>query len=223
MMSVLRRMIPIFLVLSLLLSCSHDYDSDTLDLAFYQWNLWPDLDAEWENDSLYVPPVDISELPYNPPTCGWEVLHRGNGKLVRIPATVEEHFSGEESQITEQFEEYTGVSWFHTRFTLPDLWNRRRILLKFEGISYRAEVYLNETLVGYHVGAGIPFTIDLTGIIYYTRDNHIAIRITDPAGDSGLGDQEKDKWGIRDIQRGQGYGGVTGNISLLAKDNLQDH
>lgn len=58
-----QRVILPFLVLSLAFSCSHYYEPDTLDLTFYQWNLWPDREAERENDSLYLPPVDLSRLP----------------------------------------------------------------------------------------------------------------------------------------------------------------
>ena len=170
-MSMIKRLFPLILLIVLLISCSHKYDSNTLDLAYYQWNLWPDIDA------------DISS---GPPTCGWEVLHRGNGKLVRIPAIIEEHFS----------DQYAGVSWFHCRFTLPDLWAEKRIVLSFEEAGPGVEVYLNEKLVGSHQGGGIPFQFDITPQVYYTRDNHLAIRITDPNG---------------------GAGGITGNLVVKSE------
>lgn len=160
------------MILSPLLSCSHKYNSGALDLSFYQWNQWPDEDAKWSSDSVHFLPGELARAEMNPPTCGWEVLHRGNGKLVRIPAFIEG---------------YKGVSWYHCRFTLPDLWNGRRIGLKFEAAGPRVEVYLNETLVGGHTGDNGSFDLDVTGIIYYTRDNQLAIRITDPAGGGGIG------------------------------------
>ena len=71
------------LQLSFLSSCSHDYDPDTLDLGFYQWNLWYDSSPEGEQ------PI---------PSCGWEELHRGKGKLVRIPALAKDHFREKQEQ-----------------------------------------------------------------------------------------------------------------------------
>jgi len=148
------------LMLLLAVSCSHKYNSNELDLGFYQWNMWPDNQA------------GEAEIP----SCGWEVLHRGNGELVRIPAQVDEHFpTGEIS----------GITWFHCRFTLPEIWEDREISLKFEGISHPAKIYLNENLVGSYSGDGSSSSIDVTETIYYVRDNHLAVRIRDPEQLSG--------------------------------------
>lgn len=148
------------LILLLTVSCSHKYNSDELDLGFYQWNMWPDNQA------------GVDGLP----SCGWEVLHRGNGKLVRIPALVDEHFAAEE---------LSGTTWFHCRFTLPEIWEDREISLKFEGISHLADIYLNELKVGTFAGGGSSYKLDVTETVYYVRDNHLAIRISDPDQISG--------------------------------------
>jgi len=172
------KRLPLLLILWIAFSCSHSYDSNTLDLGTYQWNMWPDLSGKPGPDSLYTKGNVLSGLPVNPPSCGWEVLHRGNGKLVRIPAILSAQFEpGEQSRI----------SWFHCRFTLPDLWENRVISLSFNGVSHRAEVYLNENLVGFHLGENEPFKIDISDVVYYTRDNHLAIRVYDPdPGSAGI-------------------------------------
>jgi hypothetical protein len=167
------------LIVLLAVSCSHKYNSDELDLGFYQWNMWPD--TQTREDGL--------------PSCGWEVLHRGNGALVRIPAQVDEHFGAEE---------ISGTTWFHCRFTLPEMWEHRQIILKFEGISHPARIYLNELLVGSYTREASAFELDVTESIYYVRDNHLAIRITDPD---------------------QLSGGITGTIwvsSSVVPQDLQD-
>lgn len=153
-------------------SCSLKYNSDTLDLSFYQWNQWPDKDATWSIDTLDIQHLDLSEFPAQPPTCGWEELHRGNGRLVRIPAALPG---------------YKGVSWYHCRFTLPELWHEKQIEFLFDSTGPRVEVYLNEALEGYQNGGNGTFKLDVTETIYYTRDNHLAIRITDPDGTGGMG------------------------------------
>lgn len=144
----------------LLASCSHRYAPDTLDLSFYQWNQWPDRQAG-----------GAGEDQEHSPSCGWEEMKRGIGKLVRIPATLED---------------YGGVTWYHCRFSLPENWRDRQIVFDFQGAGPRVEVYLNEELVGQEHSEGRPFKLDVTGRIYYTRDNHLAIRINDPDGTGGI-------------------------------------
>ena len=166
--TVIMNRILILVFVPLFLSCSHDYNSNALDLSFYQWNLWTDAEAGWS---------DEAEMEVHPPSCGWDVLHRGNGRLVRIPASVGEHFPTD----------YAGVVWFHARFTLPEVWAGTSITLAFEEITGTAEVYLNEQLVGHQPESMSPFSLDLTGEIYYTRDNHLSVRVTDPdPGSAGI-------------------------------------
>ncbi|MFH0756165.1 MAG: sugar-binding domain-containing protein [Bacteroidota bacterium] len=161
----------LILVLSpALVSCGHGYNSHTMDLVYYQWNFWTEEGADEDAPA---------------PSCGWDEMHRGVGKLVRIPASVGEYFSSD----------YTGVSWFHVRFTLPDPWAGKEISLHFEGINGNTRVFLNQELVGTVPLTNGPFRLDVTGKIYYVRDNHLDIRITDPR---------------------PGMGGVTGKIILEA-------
>jgi hypothetical protein len=175
------RSVPVFLML--LTACSIRYDSDTMDLGFYQWNFWTEPEAS-SNGNPGGPASGASGgMVAHPPSCGWEELHLGNGKPVRIPATAGEHFSPD----------YKGVCWFHVRFTLPESWAARDIAIEFEGTSGMTEVYLNEELVGGQMQGLGPFSVDVTGTIYYKRDNHLDIRICDPD---------------------PGRGGITGKIIL---------
>ena len=50
------------------------------ELSGENWRLWLDRAADWQNDDIYLPPVDISSLPANPPTCGWDNLDIVSGK-----------------------------------------------------------------------------------------------------------------------------------------------
>ncbi|RPI43923.1 MAG: hypothetical protein EHM46_03465 [Bacteroidetes bacterium] len=216
--NVFKILMPLSITGLIVASCSHQYESDLLNLTTYQWDIWPDTAAEWKDDSLYLPPVDISTLPENPPTCGWEELHRGIGKLVRIPATVDGQFQGETAHDYGISGDQAGVYWFHTRFTLPGLWNEKRILLKFGGARFRTEVYLNEQLVGYELVNGTPFELDVTGVIYYTRDNHLSVRITDPVGNSTHSADPDRNWGNIELPPALGPGGITGPVHVVVSD-----
>jgi hypothetical protein len=186
--------------LLVLFSCSHSFDSDSLDLRYYQWNLWSDEDAIWNEKHTEIQEFKNSD-PLHDPSCGWEDLHRGMGKLVRIPALMNDHLAGQEDGEGNKAI-FRGVAWYHCRFTLPEGWQGKPIALEFEGAGPLVEVYLNETYVGGHRGMDTPFTLDVTGVIYYTRDNHLAIRITDPEG---------------------GQGGITGTIDLKPSEDTQPY
>jgi beta-glucuronidase len=50
-----------------------------------------------------------------------------------------------------------------------------RLLLRFEGASYRATVFLNGTLIGTHDGASTPFNADISEIV--KEDNRIVVSV----------------------------------------------
>ncbi len=154
----------LLLALSIILmgSCSHKYDPNTLGLDFYQWNLWQDKG-----------PVQEDDLP----SCGWDDLHRGKGKLVRIPASLEEHFTDLES---------SDVFWYHCRFTLPEQWEERTISMFFEEAGPFVEVFLNEKAAGSFRDEEGTYELDVSDVIYYTRDNHLSIRISGAGGDAAM-------------------------------------
>ena len=140
----------LILVISLW-SCTHKYDSNELDLAYYQWNKWHDQEADEGNPGEYMAPVQ-----------GWDAFNRGTGELVRIPSEVSDP---------------GGVAWYHCRFTLPEQWEERPISLVFEGVQPVADIYLNEILVGSVSFSEEPIEIEVTSTINYTLDNHLAVRV----------------------------------------------
>lgn len=154
-------------------SCSHSYDSDVQSLDFYQWNLWED------------PVTDPDDVL---PSCGWEDLHRGMGKLVRIPASLEEHFPEREA---------TAVFWYHCRFTLPEQWEKMPISLVFKEAGPIITLFLNEEEVEVLQGEKSAFEVDVSESIFYTRDNHLSIRVSNPRGESP-----------------EQFTGITGNIDV---------
>jgi hypothetical protein len=176
----------IFLVILLFMmgSCSHKFEGDVLDLGMYQWNLWSDPEATWTHASDSIIPGPVHLDPGHYPSCGWEEFHRGKGKLVRIPARMDEHL---ESGLTgsEEADTFRGVAWYHCRFTLPEMWEGREMALEFEEAGPKVDVYLNELFVGGYRGKNASFSLDVTGFIYYTLDNHLSVRVTDTGGDDG--------------------------------------
>ena len=87
------------------------------DFSNNDWKLWLDIAAQWKNDVLYAPPVNIKQLPYNSPTIGWDALEKMSARTIHLPATVEEFFWGLNGNVFGVSGNYLGASWFVTKIT----------------------------------------------------------------------------------------------------------
>jgi beta-galactosidase len=179
-----------------------------------KWHLWTDTKAEWVNDPLFLPPVDIKKIPVNIPTVGWDSLWIQESVLTFLPSTVEEHFWDQSGNHRGISGNYVGVSWFYRTLEIPADWNSGKIFLDFESVRLRAEIFVNRELAGYDLINGTPFSIDITEYIRSGEKNEIAIRITDPNGNFAWRDWDAFRWGNNLIPPSHGFGGITGHITL---------
>ena len=99
------------------------------------WSLYLDRQAQWQNDSLFLPPVDLKTLPVNSPGCGWERLDKSATKNITVPGTVEGYFWSVPRDSAEMTGDYTGVSWWSTKFTVDPGLMGKRITLVFESVN----------------------------------------------------------------------------------------
>ena len=184
------------------------------------WKLWRDVKARWDNDELFLPPVDISKLPVNPPTCGWDAMYSGREAIsVSVPGTVEEYFWDEihGNQKTDEstiLGDYLGVSWWWRTLDVPASAKGKRILVRFENNWLRSEVFVNETLTGYDMVANSVFEIDITDAVKPGEKNTLAVRITDPGGNFVWPDPKVFDWGKYKIPFSHGFGGIQGHVDM---------
>jgi hypothetical protein len=190
---------------------------EAIDLSERNWRLWPDTTSNWINDTLWIVPDSISELPINAPSCGWIQLEKGIGKNIRLPATVEEHFWGQNGNSYGVTGDYIGVTWFSSQFNVSDDDLTKRIILHFESARLRAEVYINRKLAGYNLIDGTPFEVDATPYVKEGR-NQLAVRITDPNGEFTRCDWPYFSWGSYPIMPSQAFGGIPGKVRLYVTD-----
>ena len=186
------------------------------DLSGPGWRLWLDRAAEWKQDDIHLPPVEISSLTVNPPTCGWDHLPSSADTLSCVPGTVEEYFWSRNGNPNGIAGDYRGVSWWSTTFELPAKLRGKRIELAFESVNLRAEVFVNRTLAGYDVIGNTPFDCDITTAVRFGETNTLDIRITDPAGTFSWNDENLLRWGENLIPSIHGFGGITGNVIVRA-------
>lgn len=191
---------------------------EEIDLSSLEWNITLDKDAMWEDDELFLPPVDVSSLPVNPPSGGWELLDSPSVCGVNLPATVEEYLWGWNGETFGVTGDYVGVSWFETSVNVPLSWTGRRIALSFEAVRFRAEVFVNHRLAGYDLVNGTPFSFDVSDYLEYGKENKISVRITDPNGNFNWKDSQVYSWGEYLTNPSHGFGGITGKVKLICTE-----
>jgi beta-galactosidase len=175
-------------------------------------------------------------LPVNAPTGGWGVLGAVAGIPVTLPGTVEQHFWGKygagadgkpRPYTPEEYRyaaddavpmngAYFGVSWWWRTLEIPASMRGKRIFLHVRGAHLRAEVYLNERLVGYSIMEELPFECDLTAAARPGGVNTLAIRITNPFGRFDWVDGSNEQWGAVKLYRSHGFGGLDRGMTMSA-------
>ena len=193
------------------------------------WKLWPDRAAEWENDRIFLPgEVDLTALPVHPPSGGWAALWRADARTVTLPTTVEEHFWGAFGSRPYNGDEYRyaaddpvprngacpGVSWWYREIAIPAEARGKRVLLHIRGARLRAEIFLNEMLVGYSILSELPIHCDLTEAMRPGGANRLAIRITNPGGRYDWRDSTTMTWGAVRLFASHGFGGLDRGMTL---------
>ncbi|WP_210608918.1 glycoside hydrolase family 2 protein [Priestia flexa] len=75
--------------------------------------------------------------------------------------------------------------WYRRELEIPQEWKGKKILLHFGAVDYRAWIYVNEQLVGYHEGGHVSFHFDITE--YLTeKTNTLVVRVEDPSTDETI-------------------------------------
>lgn len=191
-----------------------------MDLSSSPWNITLDEKAEWKNDKLYLPPVDIKQLPVNIPTGGWQLLDTPDKENVTLPATVEGHLWARRGDSFGVNGNYVGVSWFTTKVLVPREWQGKNIILKVGAVRFRAEIFVNRQLAGYDLVNSTPFDVNITDYLTPGAENEIAFRITDPNGNFNWKDSQVYTWGEYRTNPTHGFGGITGKVSLVATEKI---
>jgi hypothetical protein len=70
--------------------------------------------------------------------------------------------------------------WYRMEFKTPQGVNGRRLTLTFQGINYKAEVWLNGQSLGTITGAFIRGVFDVSGVVKAGETNALAVRVSPP-------------------------------------------
>jgi len=119
------------------------------------------LDGPWQ---IAVDPNDVGRGQK------WESRPRAGAKVTWVPSIIQ-----------ESFPHYHGVVWYWHDFSpCANNYKEGRYLLRFWGVDYLADVWLNGHHVGAHEGGETPFVLDVSDAITPKIGNRLAVRVLNP-------------------------------------------
>ena len=114
------------------------------------------------------------------------------------------------NKYADKYDLYEGIGWFVREFTLEQLPARPVALLRFGGVNYLANVFLNGKHLGAHEGGYTPFLIDASTAIK-TGKNWLAVRV----------DNRHLKTRLPAVIGWYNYGGIHRDVTLTVTSQAQ--
>ncbi|MDR0714789.1 MAG: beta-galactosidase [Bacteroidales bacterium] len=98
-----------------------------------------------------------------------------DGKIL-VPFAVESSLSGVQKGVGESEE-----LWYKRDFTVPTHWKNRQVILNFGAVDWKADVFVNDILIGSHQGGYTPFSFNITPFLSGKTKDKLAVRVWDPS------------------------------------------
>lgn len=113
---------------------------------------------------------------------GWyKVELRKSGPTIPMPVPASYNDITQDKAIRD----HVGIVWYDRNFYVPHTWNSNvtKIWLRFGGVHYAAEVFVNGKLVTRHAGGHIPFLAEVTSFLKYGQKNLISVAVNNTLTD----------------------------------------
>lgn len=138
---------------------------------------WQNLNGEWEYAIKPVGEVEPASFDGN----------------ILVPFAVESSLSGVQKEVGEKNE-----LWYKRSFTVPAKWKGKDVMLNFGAVDWKAEVFVNDVLVGSHKGGYTPFSFNITPFLKGSGTQKLVVRVWDPSdkGYQPIGKQTSNPQGI---------------------------
>lgn len=118
---------------------------------------WVNLNGQWD---YAITAIEQTDTP-----------SKWSGKIL-VPYALESKLSG-----VQRLLDPSEALWYRRTFHAKKT-DGRRLLLNFEAVDYRCEVFVNDQSVGTHVGGNTPFSFEITDAIK-EGDNELVVRVED--------------------------------------------
>ena len=104
---------------------------------------------------------------------------------------------------------YVGAAWYRKNITIPDSFNKKRVVLFLERPHTETVVWVNNKRVGMQNSLSVPHTYEIDDLLK-KGENSITIRVDNRTKDIDVG---KDSHSITDQTQGN-WNGIVGKIGL---------
>ncbi|MDR3309478.1 MAG: beta-galactosidase [Tannerella sp.] len=94
---------------------------------------------------------------------------------ILVPFAVESSLSGVMKEVGDKKE-----LWYHREFTVPAAWKGKNVVLNFGAVDWKADVFVNDILIGSHKGGYTPFSFDVTPFLLGKAKHKLVVRVWDP-------------------------------------------
>jgi beta-galactosidase len=106
---------------------------------------------------------------------------------------------------------WRGTSWYRKSLEVPTKWSKKRVMIRFDGVSIVGNVFVNGELVTTHSGANSAFTYDITPQLRFGQANQVAVKVNNAQNN--------------DIPPHRGdytmFGGIYRDVSLIIANRAQ--
>lgn len=121
---------------------------------------WVNLNGEWEY--AIKPKGEVEPNSFD-----------GN---ILVPFAVESSLSGVQKEVGENNE-----LWYKRSFTVPANWKNKDVVLNFGAVDWKADVFVNDILIGSHQGGFTPFSFNITPYLTGKSNQKLVVRVWDPS------------------------------------------
>nr|WP_321522755.1 sugar-binding domain-containing protein [uncultured Macellibacteroides sp.] len=94
---------------------------------------------------------------------------------ILVPFAIESSLSGVQKNVGEKNE-----LWYKRLFTVPSAWKGKQVKLNFGAVDWKADVFVNDILIGSHQGGFTPFSFDITPYLNGKGEQKLVVRVWDP-------------------------------------------
>ncbi|MDF9831722.1 sugar-binding domain-containing protein [Parabacteroides sp. PF5-6] len=97
-----------------------------------------------------------------------------DGKIL-VPFAIESALSGVQKEVGDQNE-----LWYKREFTVPANWKNKDVVLNFGAVDWKADVFINDIMIGSHQGGYTPFSFNITPYLAGKTKHKLVVRVWDP-------------------------------------------
>ena len=123
---------------------------------------WQNLNGLWD---YAISSEDAVSMPEN-----------ADGQIL-VPFCIESSLSGVCKRIGED-----QILWYRTKLVKPAKWDGKRILLHFDAVDWRADIFIDGKQIASHTGGYTAFAVDVTDYLSDTPAE-LVVKVWDPTDD----------------------------------------